>query len=168
MVLGAATTRSPSQRPAALLARTCRCVFGCPAHSACGASRGCLTTGYPQAAHGTWLGSAHVLTVARVQRTALIQQGAAVGCAGVAAFVLSATAGSEHCPTSRRLQAAWQAIGFLPVLQVQVEVDKDSKEAKRAAQKSAAASTGLDAFLSQIEQKKKVRRRRGVVHVLLG
>jgi hypothetical protein len=43
------------------------------------------------------------------------------------------------------------------VLQVQVEVDKDSKQAKKAAQKSAAASTGLDAFLSQIEQKKKVR-----------
>lgn len=41
-------------------------------------------------------------------------------------------------------------------VQVQVEVDKDSKEAKKAAQKSAAASTGLDAFLQQIESKKKV------------
>jgi hypothetical protein len=38
-----------------------------------------------------------------------------------------------------------------------VQVDADSKEAKRAAQKSAAASTGLDAFLQQIESKKKVR-----------
>lgn len=36
-------------------------------------------------------------------------------------------------------------------------MDKDSKEAKRAAQKSAAASTGLDAFLQQIESKKKAR-----------
>jgi hypothetical protein len=42
-------------------------------------------------------------------------------------------------------------------VQVQVEVDKDSKEAKKAAQKSAAASTGLDAFLQQIESKKKVK-----------
>lgn len=37
-----------------------------------------------------------------------------------------------------------------------MQVEADSKEAKRAAQKSAAASTGLDAFLQQIESKKKV------------
>jgi hypothetical protein len=43
-------------------------------------------------------------------------------------------------------------------LQVEVRVDKDSKEAKRAAekQKAAAAAGGLDAFLTQIESKKKV------------
>jgi hypothetical protein len=43
--------------------------------------------------------------------------------------------------------------------QVELKVDKDSKEAKRAAekQKAAAAEGGLDAFLQQIESKKKAR-----------
>lgn len=41
-------------------------------------------------------------------------------------------------------------------LQVTVQVDKDSKEAKKAAEKSEAAASGLDAFLQQIESKKKV------------
>lgn len=41
-----------------------------------------------------------------------------------------------------------------------MQVDKDSKEAKQAAERSAAAATGLDSFLKQIESKKKVRRRR--------
>jgi hypothetical protein len=50
---------------------------------------------------------------------------------------------------------------------VQVEVDKDSKEAKKAAQKSAAASTGLDAFLQQIESKKKVSRATCLTHARL-
>lgn len=44
-------------------------------------------------------------------------------------------------------------------LQVTVQVDKDSKEAKKAAEKSEAAASGLDAFLQQIESKKKVRAR---------
>jgi hypothetical protein len=44
-------------------------------------------------------------------------------------------------------------------LQVSVQVDKDSKEAKQAAERSAAAATGLDSFLKQIESKKKVRQR---------
>eukprot|EP00775_Hariotina_reticulata_P003497 gene3497-3766_t len=39
---------------------------------------------------------------------------------------------------------------------VSVQVDKDSKEAKQAAERSAAAATGLDSFLKQIESKKKV------------
>jgi hypothetical protein len=37
-----------------------------------------------------------------------------------------------------------------------VEVDRDSKAAKQAAAREAAASKGLDAFLKNIEQKKKV------------
>eukprot|EP00879_Flechtneria_rotunda_P001421 GHRR01001574.1.p1 GENE.GHRR01001574.1~~GHRR01001574.1.p1 ORF type:complete len:355 (+),score=176.98 GHRR01001574.1:219-1283(+) len=41
-------------------------------------------------------------------------------------------------------------------IQVAVQVDKDSKEAKRAADRAAAADSGLDAFLNQIESKKKV------------
>jgi hypothetical protein len=47
-------------------------------------------------------------------------------------------------------------------LQVELRLDKDSKEAKRAAekQKAAAAAGGLDAFLTQIESKKKVSRLR--------
>lgn len=38
-----------------------------------------------------------------------------------------------------------------------MQVDKDSKAAKRAAEKAVAAESGLDSFLQQIEQKKKVR-----------
>lgn len=41
--------------------------------------------------------------------------------------------------------------------QVTVEVDKDSKEAQKAAERSKPPATGLDAFLSEIEKKKKVR-----------
>lgn len=70
----------------------------------------------------------------------------------------------SSCGAGPPVSNAVDATTYIPaliccaVLQVQVEVDKDSKQAKKAAQKSAAASTGLDAFLSQIEQKKKVRR----------
>eukprot|EP00877_Chromochloris_zofingiensis_P003644 jgi/Chrzof1/13280/Cz07g27110.t1 len=41
-------------------------------------------------------------------------------------------------------------------IKVTVEVDKDSKEAQKAAERSKPPATGLDAFLSEIEKKKKV------------
>jgi hypothetical protein len=43
-------------------------------------------------------------------------------------------------------------------IEVAVQVDKDSKEAQKAAEKSSskAAASGLDAFLQEVEKKKKV------------
>jgi hypothetical protein len=52
-----------------------------------------------------------------------------------------------------------------------LQVDKDSKEAQRAAAAKAAgeaaaapaAKSGLDAFLAEVDKKKKVRLKRGVL-----
>lgn len=48
----------------------------------------------------------------------------------------------------------------MPALQVELRLDRDSKEAQRAAekQKASAAAGGMDAFLQQIESKRKVGR----------